>query len=97
MSPSLSLPLMSAHLSVLELIIITLYSLTSLKFDYLLSRQCLPSTHYRCAVVEWCCSRPLDCEVRGSNLGQGRNFKRGFCFIRTPAVVKACHPCRLRP
>ena len=27
------------------------------------------------AVVEWLRSRPLDCEVRGSNPGQGRNLK----------------------
>src|SRR6218665_1621055 len=24
--------------------------------------------------------------VRGSNLGQGRNLKRDFCFMRTPAA-----------
>src|SRR6218665_1947720 len=33
----------------------------------------------------------------GSNPGQGRNLKRDFCFSRAPAVVKACHPCRVRP
>ena len=27
------------------------------------------------AVVEWLRSRPLDCEVWGSNPGQGRNLK----------------------
>ena len=27
------------------------------------------------AVVEWSSSGPLDCEVRGSNPGQGRNLK----------------------
>jgi len=27
------------------------------------------------AVVEWLHSRPLDCEVRDSNTGQGRNLK----------------------
>src|SRR6218665_2972857 len=27
------------------------------------------------AVVEWLRSQPLDCEVRGSNPGQGRNLK----------------------
>jgi len=54
-------------------------------------------TPWGCVVVEWGRSRPLDCEVRGSNNGQGRNFKWDFCFIRTPVVVKACHPCRVRP
>ena len=39
--------------------------------------------HYGCAVVEWWRSRPLDCEVRGSKPGQGRNLKREFCFVRT--------------
>jgi len=38
LSPPLSLPLSSTHLSVLELIIVTLYSMASLKFDYLLFR-----------------------------------------------------------
>jgi len=38
LSPSLFLPLSSTHLSVLVLIIVTLYSLASLKFDYLPSR-----------------------------------------------------------
>src|SRR6218665_4144745 len=45
-----------------------------------------------CAVVDWSRSRPLACVVRDSNPGQGRNLKQDFCFIRTPAVVKACHP-----
>jgi len=38
MPPSLFLPLSSTHLSVLVLIIVTLYSLAFPKFDYLLSR-----------------------------------------------------------
>ena len=49
-----------------------------------------------CAVVEWWRSWS-DCELRGSNPGQGRHLKRDFCFIRIPAVVKACHTCRVRP
>src|SRR6218665_884946 len=46
LSPSLFLPLSSTHLSVL--VLITLYSLASLKFDYLIypdCPQCLHSTH----------------------------------------------------
>src|SRR6218665_324816 len=62
------------------------------------SREGLIAFGYRgCAVVEGVTFASLDCEVRGSNLCQGRNFKRDFCFISTTAVVKACHPCRVRP
>src|SRR6218665_464905 len=60
-------------------------------------RPSITSVHRGVAVVEWLRSRPLDCEVRGSNPGQGRNLKNeNFCFRRTPAVVKVCHPCRVR-
>ena len=34
-----------------------------------------PNNYWGVAVVEWLCSRPLDCEVRGSNPAQGRNLK----------------------
>jgi len=52
------------------------------------------------AVVEWWRSRPLECEFKfgvQTAAMQGVNLKRDFCFIRTSAVVKACHPCRVRP
>src|SRR6218665_3016513 len=33
----------------------------------------------------------------GFNPWPGQKFEKGnFCFRRTPAVVKACHPCRVR-
>src|SRR6218665_3703576 len=44
--------------------------------------------------------------VHDPDTGSGTRFKHrpgqkfeneNFCFRRTPAVVKACHPCRARP
>src|SRR6218665_734473 len=36
--------------------------------------------------------------LRGPGFKQGQKFeKENFCFRRTTAVVKACHPCRVRP
>ena len=36
------------------------------------------------AVVEWSSSRPLDCEVRGSNPGQGRDLKTNISASGAP-------------
>ena len=36
------------------------------------------------AVVEWLRSRPLDCEVRGSNPAQGRNLKTKISASSAP-------------
>ena len=41
----------------------------------------------------------IDCKVRGSNPGQGRNLKTKISASGAPhaAVVKAYNPCRERP
>jgi len=36
------------------------------------------------AVIEWLRSQPLDCEVRGSNPGQGRNLKTKISASSAP-------------
>jgi len=36
--------------------------------------------------------------VPGFKPRPGQKFENeNFCFMRTPAVVKACHSCRVRP
>src|SRR6218665_3739585 len=54
-------------------------------------------------LVGWCRSRVVmftAIRLRGPGFKPrpGQKFENeNFCFRRTPAVVNACHPCRVRP
>ena len=53
-------------------------------YVYMCMYVCVCVADWVVVVVEWLRSRPLDCEVRGSNPGQGRNLKTKISALGAP-------------